>query len=296
MSRLHAIQNRRAHHGQCMPRRWRGAVVRSAVVRSAAVRSAVVRWTHVARRAARARCVALFGTLVAATVWLWPQPAFAALDFEAAALPAPPHWIDAVPRPMAPHATDGGDEGSGIVPKVVPAPVMENPVQFSSEPPPAEHKRMVRMVLREAGRHRLDPRLVLAVMQVESRFDSQARSPRNAQGLMQLMPDTAKRFQVQDPSDPLQNLRGGMRYLRWLLDYYHGDVVLALAAYNSGEGSVDRHKGVPPFRETVAYVQRIRALYPFDRHPFEAPKNAGASRAWVTASVNAPVADASRLQ
>jgi soluble lytic murein transglycosylase-like protein len=216
----------------------------------------------------QSRHVALYGMVIAAAVWLRLEPAAAAVDVEA--------------------------------PAFVATPVVDNPVQFSTTPPPAEHQRLVRMVLREAGKHRLDPRLVLAVMQVESRFDSQARSPRNAQGLMQLMPDTAKRFQVEDPTDSLQNLRGGMRYLRWLLDYYQGDVVLALAAYNSGEGSVDRHKGVPPFRETVAYVQRIRALYPFDRHPFDAAKTVGTSRGpsrdWVTASVSGPIADAGRLQ
>jgi soluble lytic murein transglycosylase-like protein len=214
----------------------------------------------------RTRQVVLCGAVIAAAVWLKLEPAAAAVDVEAPAL--------------------------------VVTPVVENPVQFSTTPAPAEHQRLVRMVLREAGKHRLDPRLVLAVMQIESRFDPQARSPRDAQGLMQLMPDTAKRFQVEDPTDALQNLRGGMRYLRWLIDYYHGDVVLALAAYNSGEGSVDRHKGVPPFRETVAYVQRIRALYPFDRHPFEPPKLAASSRSrdWVTALMTGPIADATRLQ
>ena len=70
--------------------------------------------------------------------------------------------------------------------------------------------------------------------------------------------------------DPVDNLRGGIRYLRWLLSYFQGDVTLALAGYNAGEGAVDRARGVPPYRETRAYVQRIRALYPHDRHPFDA--------------------------
>jgi soluble lytic murein transglycosylase-like protein len=217
---------------------------------------------------------------------LAPAPAFSALDADGPALPAPPHWRQA---PQAKPGTPGTQ-------KLVPTPVIDNPVQFSDQPPTAAHLRLVRMVVREAGKYRLDPRLVLAVMQVESRFDAQARSPRNAQGLMQLMPDTARRFQVQDPSDPLQNLRGGMRYLRWLLDTYHGDVVLALAAYNAGEGSVDRHRGVPPFRETVAYVQRIRALYPFDRHPYQPPKAILPSRDWVTASAAARLDEVSPVQ
>jgi soluble lytic murein transglycosylase-like protein len=161
-------------------------------------------------------------------------------------------------------------------------PLVESPVQFRTDPPPAEHVRLVRLVVREAARFRLDPRLVLAVMQTESSFDARARSSKNAQGLMQLIPDTARRFKVQDVNDPVQNMRGGMAYLRWLLDYFHGDVALALAGYNAGEGAVDRHRGVPPYRETIAYVQRIRALYPFDRHPFdEASRAASGNRSWV---------------
>src|SRR5690606_8467899 len=115
-----------------------------------------------------------------------------------------------------------------------------------------------------------DPRLVLAVLRTESNFDPLARSPKNAQGLMQLIPATAERFAVRNAFDPVDNLRGGIRYLRWLLSYFQGDVTLALAGYNAGEGAVDRARGVPPYRETRAYVQRIRALYPHDHHPFDA--------------------------
>lgn len=108
----------------------------------------------------------------------------------------------------------------------------------------------------------LDPDLVLAVIAVESNFRPDAVSPRNAQGLMQLIPATARRFGVRDPFDPVENLVGGMRYLRWLLDRFGGDVRLALAGYNAGEGAVDRHGGVPPFAETRDYVRRVTALYP----------------------------------
>ena len=86
---------------------------------------------------------------------------------------------------------------------------------------------------------------------------------------MQIIPETAERFGVTDIMDPVQNIRGGMAYLRWLLNYYRGDVSLVLAAYNAGEGAVDRYNGVPPYAETLAYVQRIRAAYPFDRHPYD---------------------------
>jgi len=125
-------------------------------------------------------------------------------------------------------------------------------------------------VITEARSYKLDPRLVLAVMATESGFDPNAKSPKNAWGLMQLIPETAERFNVKNILDPIDNIRGGMAYLRWLLSYYRGDVTLTLAAYNAGEGAVDKHSGVPPFSETLAYVQRIRALYPFDRHPYDA--------------------------
>jgi soluble lytic murein transglycosylase-like protein len=108
-----------------------------------------------------------------------------------------------------------------------------------------------------APRYRLDPNLVLAVVEAESNFNPQAKSHKNAQGLMQLIPATAERFGVQDVWDPEQNLRGGMAYLRWLLDHFDGDVKLALAGYNAGERAVERHGGVPPYKETQSYVKRI---------------------------------------
>lgn len=113
----------------------------------------------------------------------------------------------------------------------------------------------------------LDPRLVLALIDVESGFDPAARSPRGAVGLMQLMPATAKRFGVINRLDPMQNLRGGMAYLRWLLDHFDGDLDLALAGYNAGEGAVERHGGIPPFRETRTYVRRINRLAGIGRPP-----------------------------
>ncbi len=110
-----------------------------------------------------------------------------------------------------------------------------------------------------AADYKLDPNLVLAVIEVESNFNPQALSPKNAQGLMQLIPATAERFGVRDVWDPEQNMRGGMAYLRWLLGEFRGDVRLALAAYNAGEGAVQKHGGIPPYPETQQYVQRILA-------------------------------------
>jgi soluble lytic murein transglycosylase-like protein len=121
-----------------------------------------------------------------------------------------------------------------------------------------------------APRFGIDPRLALSVIAVESNFDAQAVSPKDARGLMQLIPQTAARFNVRNPFDPRQNVLGGLQYLSYLLAYYRGDVVLAAAAYNAGEKAVDRHRGVPPFEETQAYVRKVLALYPRMQHPFEA--------------------------
>lgn len=112
-----------------------------------------------------------------------------------------------------------------------------------------------------ARRHHLDPALVLALVQVESAFQPRAVSPKGAQGLTQLMPSTALELGVKDALDPAQNLDGGARYLRQLLTRYGGDVKRALAAYNAGPGAVDRHNGVPPFRETRQYVRRVLDRY-----------------------------------
>ncbi|WP_407278393.1 lytic transglycosylase domain-containing protein [Aromatoleum evansii] len=117
-------------------------------------------------------------------------------------------------------------------------------------------------LIRDAARqNRIDPALVEAVAFVESRFDERARSPKGALGLMQLMPDTATRFGVSDPFDARQNLAGGARYLRELLDRFDS-LPLALAAYNAGEGAVERHgKAIPPYAETAQYVPAVLTHY-----------------------------------
>lgn len=107
----------------------------------------------------------------------------------------------------------------------------------------------------------VDPKLVLAVMRAESGLDPSARSPKGAAGLMQLMPATARELGVRDAMDPAQNVAGGTRYLRQLLDRFGGDTELALAAYNAGPGAVLRHGGVPPYPETRAYLERVKDAY-----------------------------------
>lgn len=117
---------------------------------------------------------------------------------------------------------------------------------------------IIALVRRLAPDYHLDPNLVLAVIETESNFALDALSPRNAQGLMQLIPATAERFGVANVWDPVQNLRGGMAYLRWLLDHFDGEMELALAGYNAGEQVVARYGGIPPYPETQAYVRRIQ--------------------------------------
>jgi len=116
-------------------------------------------------------------------------------------------------------------------------------------------------VLRATIGTKVSPALVLAVIAVESAGQRSAESHKGAQGLMQLMPDTARRFGVEDSLSPAQNIRGGVAYLDWLLAEFGGDAVLALAGYNAGENAVKAHKGVPPFAETRDYVPKVLAAF-----------------------------------
>ena len=126
--------------------------------------------------------------------------------------------------------------------------------------PPSGGRDFANIIERESARHGVRPELVRAVVQVESAFDPSARSSKGTMGLMQLMPGTAAELNVADPFDPAQNIRGGVTYLRRLLDRFDGSEELAVAAYNAGPGTVSRHGNqVPPFAETRNYLAKVRS-------------------------------------
>ncbi len=139
-------------------------------------------------------------------------------------------------------------------------------------PPPAHApEALVRFVNLVAPEYKLQPHLVLSIIATESNFDANAISPKDARGLMQLMPATAARFGVRNIMDPVQNVRGGMAYLRWLMAYFEGDLRLVSAAYNAGERAVERYLGVPPYAETRLYVLKVKAgVAGQTQHPFDA--------------------------
>jgi hypothetical protein len=146
--------------------------------------------------------------------------------------------------------------------------VMEPRVADRNPVPAQDLKDTIDRVADEQG---VENHLVHSVIQAESRYNVNAVSPKGAQGIMQLIPATARRFGVSNAFDAKDNIEGGVRYLRFLLDYYHGDYAKAIAAYNAGEGAVDKYKGIPPFAETQNYVYRVA-------RNLEAARQAGAAQ------------------
>lgn len=134
---------------------------------------------------------------------------------------------------------------------------------------PKQQKWMIDLVNTTSEWYEVDPKLILSIIAIESGFKKDATSSANAMGLMQLIPATADRFNVKNAYDAVQNIKGGVRYLSWLLNYYSGDVELVVAAYNAGEKAVDRYKGIPPYKETIEYVKKFKKLYPIDQHPYQ---------------------------
>ena len=122
-------------------------------------------------------------------------------------------------------------------------------------------KRFDKIINKYARRYRIDSDLVKAIITVESCFKIKALSNKGAQGLMQLIPDTAKRFGVRNSYNPDQNIHAGIKYLKFLIKRFNGNLKKVIAAYNAGEGKVDKHKGVPPYKETRRYVKNVLAIY-----------------------------------
>jgi soluble lytic murein transglycosylase-like protein len=131
-----------------------------------------------------------------------------------------------------------------------------------------------RIIFEVGEKQGVDPRFIHAVIWQESKYDTHARSHAGAQGLMQLIPATAKRFGCDNPDDPKENITAGTKYLGWLLKRFSGNVELALAGYNAGEGSVDKYDGVPPYNETQNYVKIISKRYGKTYHPVLPPAQA----------------------
>ena len=129
--------------------------------------------------------------------------------------------------------------------------------RFSEDSMPLWESKYNEIIVKAARYHDVDAALVSAVIKAESDYNAKTVSHKGARGLMQLMPATAKRFGVRDSFDPEQNIYAGTKYLRWLLDKFDGNADLAVAGYNAGEGNIMKYDGVPPFRETVNYINRI---------------------------------------
>jgi soluble lytic murein transglycosylase-like protein len=173
----------------------------------------------------------------------------------AASMDVPPRRVTSVVR---------ADARSGrLVRSVVVAPVAVAPKVVAPVAVPAatdgqpQDAKIPEMVERIAAWHQVEPKLVDSVIRVESNYDPYAMSNKGAQGLMQLMPSTARQLGVTRPFNPSQNIEGGVRYLKYLLDLYGGDQRLALAAYNAGPGAVSKYKDIPPYPETLNYVYQV---------------------------------------
>ena len=150
---------------------------------------------------------------------------------------------------------------------LAPVAVASAETTIPADMPTSGDPRLDRLILEAGEKEGVDPRFIHAVIWQESKYKVEARSHAGAQGLMQLMPSTAKRFGCEHPDDPQENITAGTKYLSWLLKRFAGNVELALAGYNAGEGSVDKYDGIPPYNETQNYVKIISKRYGKIYHP-----------------------------
>jgi soluble lytic murein transglycosylase-like protein len=164
--------------------------------------------------------------------------------------------------------------GTKVFAPSVAARIRHNENFIPTDVPTSGDAEIDQMIFRAAKEYGVDPRLVHAVAFQESRYKVGAESPVGAQGLMQMMPATAARFAVEGKTGTEQNVYAGTKLLRWLLKRFDGNVELALAGYNAGEGSVDKYDGIPPFPETQNYVRKIVANYGKTYHPVLDPADA----------------------
>lgn len=146
--------------------------------------------------------------------------------------------------------------------------------QIPADIPTSGDEDLDRIIFQVGENQGVDPRFIHAVIWQESKYEAHARSHAGAQGLMQLMPATAKRFGCNNPDDAVENITAGTKYLSWLLKRFSGNVELALAGYNAGEGSVDKYDGIPPYNETQNYVKIITQRYGKSYHPVLPPAEA----------------------
>ena len=155
---------------------------------------------------------------------------------------------------------------------------------------------LTEMINAIAERNNVEPSLVHSVIKAESNYNPLALSPKGAQGLMQLIPSTARRFGVSNSFNMQQNVEGGVKYLKFLMDLYHNDYMKVIAAYNAGEGAVDKYHGIPPYSETINYVYRVgknlKAARQFAEEKAKAPAPLVQSAAKSTASVESHVIEA----
>jgi soluble lytic murein transglycosylase-like protein len=161
-----------------------------------------------------------------------------------------------------------------MAPDVVAASPQRVQFRIPADMPTSGNEELDRIIFEAGQKQGIDPRFLHAVIWQESKYQLRARSHAGAQGYMQLMPATAKRFGCDDPYDPVENIEAGTKYLSWLLKRFSGDVELALAGYNAGEGAVDKYDGVPPYNETQKYVKIISKRYGKTYHPVLPPEQA----------------------